>query len=236
MFNRGYGGMGFDDLEKTLVGYGIAIGLAVIATIVLVILLYVMILPKSKNGKLNKFFQWVHDYFHMKKLYIESVLRFFFIFGTIFGLCIGFFFMFVGKPPIIGGLLIMLITFITNRLVFEFNMMLILLVKNTMEINNRLNNKGGDLSFADQSGFTEKFSQVATTAASAASAAASAAAASAANSAQNANVPTGSAPQAPASEGNAGNAQADGAVCPSCGKPVAPGTKFCMVCGTKIPQ
>ena len=50
MFNRGYGGMGFDDLEKTLVGYGIAIGLAVIATIVLVILLYVMILPKSKKA------------------------------------------------------------------------------------------------------------------------------------------------------------------------------------------
>ena len=225
MFNRGYG---LDGMAKAAAGIGIALVLALIATIVLVILLYVMILPKSKDGKLNGFFQWVHNYFHMKKLYIESVLRFFFIFGTMFGLCIGFFFMFVMPPYVIGGLMIMIGTFIVNRLVFEFNMMVILLVKNTMEINNKLNNKGGDL-FADQGSFTEKFSQAATAAASAASAAASAAAASAANSAQNKNAQAPAGDQAPADK-----AQAGGAVCPSCGKPVAAGTKFCMVCGTKI--
>lgn len=227
MFNKGYGGFDLDSAAKTAAGMGIGLILAVIATIVLVILIYVMILPKSKDGKLNGFFQWVHDFFHMKKLYIESVLRFFYILGTIFWLCVGFFFMFVAKPVILLGLAIMVGSFIINRLLFEFNMLLILLVKNTMEINNRLNNKGGNLAFADQSSFTEKFSQAASAAASAASVAASAAA----NSVQNSN--TAAAGQAPAENAPAPEG---GAVCPSCGKPVAPGTKFCMVCGTKIEQ
>jgi len=226
MFNRGYGGLDMGGVANAVQGTFISLILALLAAIVLVILLYVLVLPKSKDGKLNGFFQWVHNYFHMKKLYIESVLRFFFILNTMFWLCFGFFMMFAGKPPIITGLMIMVVSFIVNRLLFEFNMMIILLVKNTMEINNKLNNKGGDLAFADQSGFTEKFSQAAT-------AAASAAASAAANSAQSNNAPAGQAPAAQAPQGQAPAAEGS-AVCPSCGKPVAPGTKFCMVCGAKI--
>ena len=52
----------------------------ILCTVVALILLYVLVLPKSKDGHLpNKFLQFLHNYFHFHKLYLEAIIRFFFV-------------------------------------------------------------------------------------------------------------------------------------------------------------
>ena len=115
-----------------------------------VIVLYVLVLPKKKDGTFfSGFWQWVHDYFHFKKLYIESVLRFCFVFATIGSMVFGLFaslYSAISYPEDIGtaigqffGLVILLP--IGLRLFYELTMMAILLVKNVMEINKKLGQK-----------------------------------------------------------------------------------------------
>ena len=68
-------------LEVSVAGGIIAFILAIIA----VILLYVLVLPKKKDGTFgSKFMQWVYDFCHFRKLYIESFLRFVYVFFTVY--------------------------------------------------------------------------------------------------------------------------------------------------------
>ena len=50
---------------------GIAATIGMIATVAAIVLLYVKVLPKKYDGKLdNKYLQWLHNYFNFKRLYI----------------------------------------------------------------------------------------------------------------------------------------------------------------------
>ena len=74
---------------------GIAATIGMIATVAAIVLLYVKVLPKKYDGKLdNKYLQWLHNYFNFKRLYIEDILKFFFVVGTVMCVCFGFFMMF----------------------------------------------------------------------------------------------------------------------------------------------
>ena len=130
----------------------VAVFLALLVALTLVILLYVLVLPKKKNGTFSsKFAQWLHDYFRFKKLYIESVLRFFFAFLTIFMICYGLFAIIAGiidTPDaafevLLVGLGTMILGPIALRLVYELSMMLIMLVQNVMDINKKLDKLPG---------------------------------------------------------------------------------------------
>ena len=56
-----------------------------LVALVFVILLYVLIMPRKRDGTFsNRFAQWLHDFFRFKKLYLESVLRFIYAFATFF--------------------------------------------------------------------------------------------------------------------------------------------------------
>ena len=124
----------------------VAAVLGAVAAIVLTILLYVKVLPKKLDGKLEKpIFQKLHDYFHFQKLYIEEVLKFLFVLATVSCVCIGLFLLlsYVGwgsyKTSTFGtGLLVMLVGPVVLRLIYEGVMMFILLVKNVLDINNKL--------------------------------------------------------------------------------------------------
>lgn len=112
-----------------------------------VILLYIFVLPKKRNGTFSgSFAQWLHDYFRFKKLYIDSVLRFLFTFATIFLICAGIFFLiyFLITVPqkafeaIVYCLSITVLGPIFLRLFYEVTMMLVMLVQNVMDINRKL--------------------------------------------------------------------------------------------------
>ncbi len=121
--------------------------LALAATIVA----WIMIVPENKRPKLNKFFQYLHDLFNFKSLWLEKILKFLYIFETFACVIVGFvlLFNFSSYSGIYGrshvrwngwiGLLLMIFGPIINRIIYEFLMMLVLLVKNTMDINDKLN-------------------------------------------------------------------------------------------------
>ena len=136
----------------------VAVFLALLVALSLVILLYVLVLPKKKNGTFsNKFVQWLHDYFRFKKLYIDSVLRFCFTFCTIFLICYGLFGMIAGiidAPDyafqyLLSGLATIILAPIGLRLFYELTMMLIMLVQNVMDINKKLDKLPGKLTAAE---------------------------------------------------------------------------------------
>ena len=136
----------------------ISVVLAFLVALTLVIMLYVLVMPKKKNGTFSgKFSQWLHDYFRFKKLYIESVLRFFFAFCTIFMICFGLFGTIAGiinnpdnaLQTLLSGLSIMILGPIVLRLFYELTMMLIMLVQNVMDINKKLDKLPGKLTAAE---------------------------------------------------------------------------------------
>lgn len=122
--------------------------MAAMAAIAATVLFCIFLMPEKKAAKLPKFLRVIRDVLNMKELYLEKVLRVLYVFTTLFCIIAGalmFFFGF-GRNYWSGGvqwyghygLLIMIGGPIALRLVFEGLMMFILLVKNTMQINNKL--------------------------------------------------------------------------------------------------
>jgi len=124
----------------------VALVIGLIATVVAVVLLYVLVLPKKMDGNLNnKFLQFLHDFFHFKKLYIESVLKFIFTVLTVFCIAYGFFFMFsqetywgYSQSFFVPGLCLLVFGPILLRISYELMMMTILLVQNVIDINRKM--------------------------------------------------------------------------------------------------
>lgn len=125
--------------------------MAAMAAIAATVLFCIFLMPENKAAKLPKFLRIIRDILNMKELYLEKVLRVLYVCLTLFCIIAGalmFFFGF-GRDYWSGGvqwyghygLLIMIGGPIALRLVFEGLMMFILLVKNTMQINNTLKEK-----------------------------------------------------------------------------------------------
>ena len=207
---------------------GTCIGMGLLATIVLMVVIYALIMPKSKDGHLSKFGQFLHDYFHFKKLYIESVIRFFFTLSTVACVAIGVFLLFGKTPGIfdsgsstaIYGILLIICGPIINRFAYELAMLNILLVKNAIEINSHLNGKTSSV-FDSEGKATEFFSQKTVQYATQISNAAQAAAQEMKQQAES------------KAQENTENAVG---VCPNCGAPVEADQKFCTSCGTKLEE
>lgn len=126
----------------TSFGLGIA---AVIISIILTILLVVLVVPAKRREGLPKFFQVVHDICNFKGLLLEKVLKVLYIFSTINVMLTGIFTWFSGGynfgMTFLAGLLILVLGPIIVRLAYEFMMLFVLLVKNVIQINNKLNGK-----------------------------------------------------------------------------------------------
>lgn len=126
----------------TSFGLGLA---AVIISIILTILLVVLVVPAKRREGLPKFFQVVHDICNFKGLLLEKVLKVLYIFSTINVMLTGIFTWFSGGynfgMTFLAGLLILVLGPIIVRLAYEFMMLFVLLVKNVIQINNKLNGK-----------------------------------------------------------------------------------------------
>lgn len=126
--------------------YGTAMTIAVIiAAIVAVagaVLSMIFIVPEKKRKTLNGFFGMVADLFNFKYLVIEKILKFFYILSTLFAIVFSLFMIFGvgGLSSIPTGLIGVVLFPIIIRLIYEGLMLLVLQVKNTMEINKKLKN------------------------------------------------------------------------------------------------
>lgn len=128
---------------------------AVIAALVvalgLTVLICVTVLPARRRDRLNPFLRVLSDFFNMRKLLLERILRVMFVFSTCLTEILGFltivftiYLAFRGRfmvELLLGGVGIMLLGPFVLRIVYEALMMMIMLVKNVMEINRKM---GGD--------------------------------------------------------------------------------------------
>ena len=125
----------------------IGILLAIAATI----FLYIKVMPKKYDGKLeNKFLQFLHDFFHFKTFYIEALTKFVFVLLTCACIFVGFMLLFgkieyygyfgatIEQSTFLYGLCLMILGPLVLRVTYEFVMMAILLVQNVIAINRKM--------------------------------------------------------------------------------------------------
>jgi len=141
------------------------------------VLAFIFVLPEKKREKLPKIGQMIHDLFNFKYLIIEKILQALYIFTTLFVFLYGFLYIFTGFEAHTYysyvtdryrteyswngwvGFLIMILGPIVLRLVYEGLLMMVLLVKNVIQINRKLKNQneeGTDASMFDLPKFTRK--------------------------------------------------------------------------------
>ncbi|MBE7056343.1 MAG: hypothetical protein E7388_02745 [Ruminococcaceae bacterium] len=124
----------------------VALVIAVISAIAATILAFIFILPEKKKDKLKGLGKLLHNVGNFKSLIIEKILQAVYVFLTCASVIYGFLNLFSVRQSIFGGvywnggmgLLIMIVGPIVIRLAFEMTMMFILLVKNVIQINNKL--------------------------------------------------------------------------------------------------
>lgn len=114
------------------------------------VLAFLFIVPENKRKNLNKIGKLAHDICNFKFLIIEKILQALYIFCTALVIILGFILLFYfeeqysyfGESRVQWyggwGLLIMILGPIAIRLVYEGMMMAILLVKNVIQINNKI--------------------------------------------------------------------------------------------------
>lgn len=116
------------------------------------ILACIFILPEKKRPSLNKFFRFVADIFNFKTLFIEKILKFLYIFATLYCIAAGFFMLFSGTYTLssfwgsgstfhstaLVGLLTMILGPIIVRISYELLMLIIILAQNVISINKKI--------------------------------------------------------------------------------------------------
>lgn len=132
--------------------YNVALVLGILVAIAATVLLYIKILPKKLDGTFyGKLAQFIHDFFHFKRLYLEDFLKGIYTLATVACITCGSFLL-IGyeeywsywsdtvsrESTFLYGLLLMVCGPIALRLTYEALMMGILLVKNVIELNNKV--------------------------------------------------------------------------------------------------
>ena len=124
------------------------VGLIIVGVIslILAILSVIFITPRSRAPYLGSFGQWLHRILNFDSLLIEKILKFIYILLTVFAVLFGLFMLFAaieyGGEMVLAGLGLMLLGPIALRLLFESMMMMVILVRNTVEINNKMGATG----------------------------------------------------------------------------------------------
>ena len=124
---------------------------AVLLAIVATVLAFVFLVPEKRREKMGAFGKFLHDTVNFKYLIVEKILQALYIFMTCLVVLTGFFLLFkvtetwYGKHWMGGtGILLMLLGPIIIRLVYELLMMMVLLVKNVISINNKLRSQNSE--------------------------------------------------------------------------------------------
>ena len=138
-------------LDSLSVSSGFATVAALLA-IAATVLAFIFIVPEKRREKLNAFGKFLHDTCNFKYLVVEKLLQALYIFSTALIILNGFFLLF---KSVYGhwlggyGILLRVVGPIVLRLIYELLMMVVLLVKNVIGINNKLKNQNGDTDAGD---------------------------------------------------------------------------------------
>ena len=133
--------MGFTGGYYTGGGNDSSVGLMAtffVLAVVLTILAFIFIVPEKRRAKLNAFGKFLHDTCNFNYLLIEKLLQALYIFLTVFSILTGAYTLFKSFGI---GLVIMIGLPLLIRLIYEFLMMTVLLLKHVIMIDNKLKNQ-----------------------------------------------------------------------------------------------
>ena len=133
--------MGFTGGYYTGRGNDSSVGLMAaffVLAVVLTILAFIFIVPEKRRAKLNAFGKFLHDTCNFNYLLIEKLLQALYIFLTVFSILTGVYTLFQSFGM---GLLMMIGLPLLIRLIYEFLMMTVLLLKHVIMIDNKLKNQ-----------------------------------------------------------------------------------------------
>lgn len=149
----------FESLKSAYLIGGV---IALIATI----LVFVYVMPRRNDGKLGGgFLQFLHELFHFKKLYLENILKFFYVLTTFAAVFCGLLGLILSLTDSDNGgnalicLGVMLLGPVVLRLLYELGIMGVMLVRNVVEINQRLKSQETDRKKERKSAAREEFRQ-----------------------------------------------------------------------------
>lgn len=134
MYNYNYD-YNYGAVANSAVGSMVWTILAAIIAIVGGILVYVLFLNPKKEVKTTKFLSWLKDFLSFKTILIEKILNILYLISTIFVVLISF--NSIGTS-FLSFILTLVLGPILIRLVYEGILMMIMIWKNTSDINKKL--------------------------------------------------------------------------------------------------
>ena len=102
------------------------------------IVAYVLFVSKKNSGEYTGFVAWLHDFLNFKKYFIEVILKAMYLICAIFITLSSF--SLIGTS-VAGFFLYLILGNVIARISYELVLMLITVVNNTTEINNKLSSK-----------------------------------------------------------------------------------------------
>ncbi len=99
------------------------------------IAIHIFVLPESKYDSLPPALQYIHNFLNMKVLWVDLIMRFLYIFGTIAIIPYSIYMMF--KASFISGLLTLIFTPVVLRITYELLMMTVMIARNVIELNRK---------------------------------------------------------------------------------------------------
>ncbi len=130
-----------NSLNKTasaLEGLGIWAIVAFVLAVCGALVMYFWFLNKKNDGKFKGFVAWLYDMFSFKKMIVEALLKITYLFVTIFLTLYSLGLLFVTPLP---AILLLILGNLGIRIAYEFSLMMVMICRNTSDINSKLNKK-----------------------------------------------------------------------------------------------
>lgn len=119
------------DSTATLIWTIISAVLALVGGLVL----YFTFLGKRNDGKFKGFLGWLYDFLTFKKMFIENLLKVTYLILAIFVTLSSF-----GTGSFLGFIGTLVLGNLAVRIIYEFSLVLLVMCRNTTEINRKLSN------------------------------------------------------------------------------------------------
>jgi hypothetical protein len=130
-----YGYPGMDLLSGMYQSSTAVIIFAIIAVIGGIALYFTFLSPKNEN-KFTGFTGWLYGFLHFKKLLLESLLKILYVVTAIFITLFSFYLLFAASFWTFLGMLV--IGNVVWRIAYEFMLLIIVISRNTSDINRKL--------------------------------------------------------------------------------------------------
>lgn len=129
--------------SSTAVGAILAV-IFVLVALVGGIVLYFTVFSKKNDGKYTGFMKWLYDFVHFRILTIEAIMKITYLFAAISVTLTSFLWFESGLLGLLLCPLQIILGNVITRIAYEFALMLIIITRNTTDINAKLKNENGD--------------------------------------------------------------------------------------------